>query len=302
MRWIPGSPGNMTIEQTRPGSLISAAARALLPFALGGFAAPAVAQDTQVFEAWARAIEIEESGETLEPGDEQFVRDDWYVRIGIIGGAVPGYLGSDHYEGSYAPRLKIVWRDRLFLNDRQLGANVYKSGSLSFGPFIRYTGGRSDNNEGLEGLGRIDRTLTAGGFLNYNFGVLRFKSEVQKDILDEQQGTLAILRLGTRVPWSRPVVTVYASTTWASNEYMNSFFGVNAVQAVRTGLPAFDPDAGIRDVALSVSTGYRIRENWSLGGHVEYRRLLGDAADSPLVDLQGSANQFVIGMGLNYTF
>lgn len=268
----------------------------------GALPDPAIAQETQELEAWAGSMETEDSGDSLEPGDERFVRNDWYVRIGIIGGAVPGYLGSDHHEGSYAPRAKIVWRDRVFLNDRQLGANLYKDSRLAFGPFLRYTGGRSDNNEGLEDMGRIDRTLTAGGFLNYRLGPWRFKSELRHDVLEGQQGTLAIVRVGTKIPWVAPAVSVYASTTWASNEYMNSFFGVNTAQAARTGLRAYDPGAGIRDVAVSLSSGFALPGNWSLGGHVEYRHLLGDAADSPLVEEQGSPHQVVIGVGLNYTF
>jgi outer membrane scaffolding protein for murein synthesis (MipA/OmpV family) len=260
------------------------------------------AQETEDFESWSKTIEAEESGETLEPGDESHVRDDWYARIGIIGGAVPGYMGSHHYEGGYAPRLKIVWRDRVFLNDRQLGVNLFKNDVMAMGPFIRYTGGRSENNKGLEGMGDIDRTLAAGGFFNYNLGVLRFKSEIREDILGEKQGMLAIARLGTRIPWGAPVMNVYVSSTWGSSECMQSFFGVDAVQSIRTGLPRYEADAGIRDVSLSVSSGFQFSDNWALNGQVEYQHLLGNAADSPLVEEEGSDDQFVIGLGLNYTF
>ncbi len=262
----------------------------------------ALAQETEDFEAWAKSIEAEESGETLGPGDEKHAGDDWYVRVGIIGGAVPSYMGSDHYEGSYSPRVKIVWRDRVFLNDRQLGMNLFKNDVLAIGPFLRYTGGRSDNNAGLEGMGDIDRTLSAGGFFNYRLGALRFKSEIRQDVLDEQQGMLAIARLGTKIPWGLPLLNVYVSSTWGSGEYMQSFFGVDTGQAIRSGLPGYEPDAGIRDVSLSLSGGYEITGNWSLGGQVEYQHLLGDAADSPLVEQQGSADQVVIGLGLTYTF
>jgi len=263
---------------------------------------PAGAQETEDFESWSKTVEAEESGESLEPGDENHVRDNWFARVGIIGGLVPGYMGSDHYEGSYTPRVKIVWRDLVFLNDRQLGVNLYKNDVMAIGPFLRYTGGRSDNNEGLEGMGDIDRTLAAGGFFNYRLGVLRLKSEIRQDVLDEKQGLLAIARLGTKIPWSLPFLSVYVSSTWGSGEYMQSFFGVDTVQSIRSGLPAYDPDAGIRDVAISMSSGYEFMENWTLAGQVEYQRLLGDAADSPLVEQQGSENQWVIGLGLNYTF
>lgn len=273
----------------------------LLGFLLAG--SPFVpAQETEDFEAFARTAEMEDAGESLEPGDEKFVKDDWYVRLGIMGGAVPGYMGSDHYEGSYTPRGKIVWKDLVFLNDRQLGVNLYKDERMALGPYLRYNGGRSDNNDGLEGMGDIDRTMTAGAFFNYRLGVLRFKSEVRQDVLGQDQGTLAIVRLGTRVPWDTPVVTIYASTSWASNTYMDSFFGVNAAQSARAALPEYNPGSDFRDVSLSVSSGYPISRHWALGGQVEYQRLLGDAADSPIVDEQGSRNQFVIGLGLSYTF
>ena len=274
----------------------------ILALAIGTPATLVRAQETEDFESWSRTIDAEESGESLEPGDESHVRDDWYARIGITGGAVPGYMGSSHYEGSYAPRIKIVWRDLVFLNDRQLGVNIFKNEVMAIGPFMRYTGGRSDDNEGLEGMGDVDRTLAAGGFFNYRLGVLRFKSEVRQDVLDEKQGLLAIARLGTRIPWNMPFVNVYVSSTWGSGEYMQSFFGVEDWQSVRTGLPAYDADGGIRDVAISLSSGYKFNDHWNVAGQVEYQRLLGDAADSPLVEDQGSENQFVIGMGLTYTF
>jgi outer membrane protein len=36
--------------------------------------------------------------------------------------------------------------------------------------------------------------------------------------------------------------------------------------------------------------------------YVEYDRLLGDAANSPLVTLRGSVNQTTVGVGASYSF
>jgi outer membrane protein len=36
--------------------------------------------------------------------------------------------------------------------------------------------------------------------------------------------------------------------------------------------------------------------------YVEYEKLLGDAADSPLVRLRGSSNQTTFGVGASYSF
>ena len=43
-------------------------------------------------------------------------------------------------------------------------------------------------------------------------------------------------------------------------------------------------------------------ESWSPTGIAGYTRMLGDAADSPIVDDAGDANQFRAGVLVNYTF
>jgi outer membrane scaffolding protein for murein synthesis (MipA/OmpV family) len=47
---------------------------------------------------------------------------------------------------------------------------------------------------------------------------------------------------------------------------------------------------------------YRINPQWEVHAYVEYEKLLGDAADSPLVKLRGSSNQTTIGLGASYSF
>ena len=78
---------------------------------------------------------------------------------------------------------------------------------------------------------------------------------------------------------------------------MESFFGIDAQQSANSGLQNHDAEAGIKDVNLSVSVGYPISKRWRVGTMLEYKRLLGDAADSPIVD---DKNQFVAGISLSY--
>jgi outer membrane protein len=55
-------------------------------------------------------------------------------------------------------------------------------------------------------------------------------------------------------------------------------------------------------VGVALPVTYSPWEHWSLMGAVAYKRLLGDAADSPVVDDEGNANQFVGGMLVIYRF
>jgi outer membrane scaffolding protein for murein synthesis (MipA/OmpV family) len=80
---------------------------------------------------------------------------------------------------------------------------------------------------------------------------------------------------------------------------MDSFFGVDSKQSAESGLKKYKAESGIKDVNLSVTAGYSITNRWRLGGKVEYKRLLGDAADSPIVE---DKNQFLAGIGISYHF
>ena len=43
-------------------------------------------------------------------------------------------------------------------------------------------------------------------------------------------------------------------------------------------------------------------KQWEVHSYVEYQRLLGDAAASPLVQQRGSPNQLTVGLGASYSF
>ncbi len=263
---------------------------------------PVFAQDTEDFEVWDEISEsmgliTDMEYQAEEPGEKELL-----ARLGVIGGVAPGYRGSDEYELGYAPNIYLVWKDFLFIKGRKLGVQAFDTEHFYGGAFVRYTGGRSDNNDGLEGMGDISRTFTSGVYLNYRYQGIRLKTEIRHDFFDEGHGTLVLASLGSKIPWSEPLFYVGIESTWASDEYMRTFFSVNNYQAMRSGLSQFDADSGLRDVSINLNSGYEIDKHWSIAGQLRYERLLGDAANSPIVREVGSANNFIVGLGLNYTF
>ena len=257
------------------------------------------AQDTEDFDLWSNLSEKEDfDPEPTAEADD----DDWFVRIGVLGGVAPEYLGSDKYELAYAPDVKITWRDRVFLRGRKFGINVYRNGRIRSGVYVRYSGGRSDSNEGLNGLGDVDKTITGGVFLNYRYKVLRFKSEIRHDLLSNDQGTMVLASVGSKFPVKDPMFSFSVGGTWVSGEYMESFYGITGRQSVRSGIRQYDADAGFRDVFIGLASGYKFSNSWTVTVQAQYRRLVGDAVDSPIVDDKGSRNSVVAGLGLSYTF
>ena len=83
---------------------------------------------------------------------------------------------------------------------------------------------------------------------------------------------------------------------------MSTFFGVRSRDSAQSGLAAFDADAGFRDVRLTLGVVVPITEHWLVGAGVMFMRLVGDAADSPIVDDAGSPNQISGGLGAAYAW
>jgi MipA family protein len=88
----------------------------------------------------------------------------------------------------------------------------------------------------------------------------------------------------------------------ASRTYQGTYFGVDADDAQRSGLPAYLAGSGVYSTALSLSATYSVSRDWLLIGRVQAARLTGDAADSPIVTQRGSRNQSSVALALGRRF
>ena len=239
--------------------------------------------------------EIDEAPGYEDPKDSE---RQWALSLGVVGGVAPDYEGSDDYEFGLGPNIAASWRDRIFYKGKSLGVNVLKTKNFKAGPLLAWTSGRDeDDNNRLTGLGDIDSTIEAGGFMSYRMKPLRFRLEVRQDIDSGHDGALVELSGGTGYPFEKPLVFVSLGATWASDDYMESFFGIDSQQSAASGLQEYSADSGIKDVNIGLTAGYSITNRWRVGGKLEYKRLVGDAEDSPIVD---DENQFRAGITLSY--
>jgi len=100
----------------------------------------------------------------------------------------------------------------------------------------------------------------------------------------------------------RTMVALRASTTYANSDYMDAYFSVNSHNIGRSTLDYYDADAGFKDVGLTCVISYQFNKNWGATGVLGLTRLIGDAADSPVVDDAGDENQFLAGIMGTYRF
>ncbi|MBW1849964.1 MAG: MipA/OmpV family protein [Deltaproteobacteria bacterium] len=249
-------------------------------------------------DIWEEMVEDMEEAPGYEDPKDRF--RNWAVRVGVIGGVSPDYEGSNDYELGVGPLISITWKDFVWFRGKSLGANLLRRGAWVAGPLLSKSSGRDeDDNDKLDGLDDIDGGLEVGGFVRYRKKPFRFDLNIRQDTGSGHEGALIEAGAGVRIPFDKPLFLAVLHTTWASDDYMESFFGVSAKESTRSGLKEFDAESGIKDIGIKLTSGIRFRKNWRVGLSVQYKRLLGDASDSPIVD---DKNQFVAGLGIVYSW
>jgi MipA family protein len=156
---------------------------------------------------------------------------------------------------------------------------------------LRVDSGRdSGDADTTRGLPDVKRTLRARLYTNYRFAPdWNLGASLSQDVLGHKGGMTAGAELGWRFYRSD-------STEWTSGvglsggdaRNMRSYFGVPASLAADVGKPAYEPRAGMRDAYLSVGVRHALDKHWFVFGAVTASRLLGPAADSPLVQRPGN--------------
>jgi outer membrane protein len=235
--------------------------------------------------------------------------------IGLSVGMVPDYEGSDDYTAGIAPAAfyKFEGSERwIQLLGPEVTLNLLNSPTWSFGPLVNYRFGRDDDvdSDFVSKMEEIDDTVEAGAFLRWRHidpNNQRNRESVrvyaQADMGDEHEGWLA----GVNATMFRQVSKAVdlmggVGYTYASDDYMDTYFGVNADNVGTSGISFYEADGGSKDVRLTVGAIVHFSTAWHMGAGVQYRKLMGDASDSPITDKYGDDNQWIGGAALVYSW
>lgn len=227
---------------------------------------------------------------------------EWAFGIGLLGRYSPCYEGADSYEINGSPLFSISWHDRFFLTSyRGLGAIVWKSDDCKLGLSIGSISGRDeDDADHLRGLGDIDGGASANIFFERAIGNFTLDVHYEHQVTGEDTGFQAHAGLGYDLRISKKITLQSTiKTTYASSDYMDTYFAVSPLQAVQSGYPVYRADAGLKSIGFQLTTAYKLNRHWELQARTGYDRLVGDAADSPMVK---NANQYQLSAGLAYKF
>ena len=258
------------------------------------------------------------AGSFLLAGNAAFAEGERSIVLGPQLVAKPKYEGSDDHDvyviplfvpkfsdsADENPSLFKKFRRRLdFRGLDDVRIRVSRPGGFEFGIATGYITDR-DQSDGrrLRGLGDVDGGLLLGGYAGIRRGSVLFDAAIVDKITGDDAGFQFRLGAGTeRQVSERTKVTVRVGTTFADNDYMQTYFGVTPAQSARSraGLPAFNASGGIKDVHVELGTEIELTDRWLVKATGQYARLLGDAADSSIVETE---DQFSGSVGLGYRF
>jgi outer membrane protein len=229
------------------------------------------------------------------------------MSVGVGIGMAPDYEGSEDYTA--VPLLMLRAKDEsgrfVEFTGKILRLNVLPSKTASLGPVLHYRMERDDvDNDNVDALKQVDAALEGGIFARISYRSIQFGLQWLCDLSDGHDGYLTTPSLGYR--WQvdeKLTILPTVSATYASKEYMQSYFGIDARnRGTNTVYPDYRAGAGWKDAGVNLTITYQLNDNWGTTALASYSRLLNDAKNSPLVDVDGRADQLFGGLLLTYEF
>jgi len=261
--------------------------------------APAFADDTVGTSESLYGLYAPDLGATTE----------WRFTLGAGVVDMPTFPGADSRKTEVVP-LASANHGRFFI-----GANPDAASFLSLGGYLvrdaqwrvglavtyDFVEPRAESDDvRLQGLGDVDRTTHAELFAVYTVGWASLRGSVLSDIGGNQRGATATFdALGILPINPKWILTFGPGLTWASDQYMRTYFGVDGQQSAASGLPMYRPGSGLSNVRVSAGSSYRPNAHWSIGANVAAAWLQGDADDSPIRE---KSNQMTYSLFANYLF
>lgn len=235
-------------------------------------------------------------------------QDDGRPRIISVGAGaqiLPQYPGAEDYEINPL-FMGFVRREGdpipFRTPDDGIDFPLVSGGAFEFGPLVQFQSERDEEDVGAP-VGDIGFTVEVGAFANLHLGEnFRLRFEGQKGIGGHEAltGTVAAdfaLRSGLDT-----LFTIGPRVRFNDDDYADAYFGVTPAAAAASGLPAYDPEGGLRSVGAMAGITHQLSRSIGVYAYAGYDRLVGDAADSPIVQRLGSENQFSAGLALFFSF
>jgi outer membrane protein len=241
------------------------------------------------------------------------VPPDWIVTVSGQVRYSPAYPGARNYAvfGNPGVSLRRVGQKEAFSTpDEGFSLAFYGDSLVRFGAVGRLLGDRSARgNSALRGLPYVPYSLEIGGFAELTpVDWARLRVELRQAVTGHD-GLVATVGGDVWQSWNRFTLSVGPRLYFGSARYAQTFFSVTPAQAALNNalggaLYAYNATGGLTAAGATVALRYDVNEAWRATGYVNYQRLTGSVANSPLAYSigNGDRNQWTYGLGLAYSF
>ncbi|WP_435416926.1 MipA/OmpV family protein [Parerythrobacter aurantius] len=256
------------------------------------------------------------------PERPETVFDGDFLSIGIGAGIGPSYSGSDDYTIFPLPVIQASVGG-IDINPRPAGLafdfvpDARDGVSFDLGIAGRVRSDRVDRIEDpvVKSLGELDRAVELGPTAGIKFPALLnpFDSlTIGVDALWDVAGAHDGMTVSPRVTYFTPLsrgaaASLSVGASFIDNDFADYYYSVSPTQGLATGLTPFAAEGGLESIGTNLLLAFDLNGDVTDGGLSlvaigGYSRLVGDAKRTPLTSERGSADQFLAGLGIGYTF
>ena len=232
----------------------------------------------------------------------------WSIDVG--GGAIVynTYPGSKSYQALPVPYFNINYDDTVFatfpdlLKVDVLRAVTGTTHPVQAGPLLQFRFGRTRHDSSqLEGLKNVGNTVAAGAYASWTLtDWLTLNADVSQG-LSTNSGLLGNVGATLSHRFGPLLVAGGPTAGFTDGTYMNSFYRVTPSESAASGRPAYNAHGGLLAPGAAVTLVMPVTDKIAVTAIANYQRLVGSAADSPIVKQGGSANQVFGAVFITYS-
>ncbi|AZO15235.1 MipA/OmpV family protein [Mesorhizobium sp. M2A.F.Ca.ET.043.05.1.1] len=240
-----------------------------------------------------------------QAGEGSWISGDWYLTLGATGLVAPNFEGGKKYMFSAQPIIslgKVGPQARFTSRNDNISLALIDDGSVRAGLTGKFIFSRDSEDE-LKGLDPVRFGGEVGGFFEfYPLDWVRARAELRHGIRSHN-GFVADIAADAFYDIT-PTVRISGGprVSFASSNYFDAYYGVNAKEAAASGLSEYHPGGGVKSAGLGGAITWKVTEPMTASVFTEYSRLMGPAADSSLVKERGDRNQWTFGVSTTYRF
>lgn len=234
--------------------------------------------------------------------------------VGGVAGRVPEYWGGRESATGLAPMARWQLQGERFVQllGTEVSANVLDHPNWRFGPSLGVRFGRNKVSDPIVNqMEKVGNAAELGVFLGYTeklsadprhrWGFNMTAATSAGRTYGGLSGTASVNYLQPVATWLTLSANIGAG--FGSASFHNAYFGVHGADvALFPSLNGSQYSAGhgLTDVRMVVGGLIHLSPAWHVVVGARVQRLVGDAADSPIVRERGRATQWISGAGLVY--